>query len=322
MKLLLPVIAVAVIMAIIYLIYVCFYYRRTSYYKNTHASFLSVLFDTGKYGEYLTYCKLQDCEKNGGQFLFNTYLPKNSDQDVTTEVDLILIHPSGIYVFESKNYSGWIFGDDKQKTWTQCLPQGKGRSSRKEHFLNPIFQNKLHISSLKKILGDAYPYMSMIVFSERCTLKNIIVSDPLVSVVNRQHLHRKFEQFAKASALRISQEEIDRLYQMLYPYTQVNKAVKEKHIENIHEKLIAEEAAKEAKQKSTTETPSTEKVVAPKQETRKQEASPEKDIPEGSLICPRCGGTLVLRTSTRGETKGKQFYGCSNYPHCHYVKNI
>ncbi|NLK22184.1 MAG: NERD domain-containing protein [Epulopiscium sp.] len=26
-----------------------------------------------------------------------------------------------MYVFESKNYSGWIFGNEKDKNWTQML---------------------------------------------------------------------------------------------------------------------------------------------------------------------------------------------------------
>lgn len=41
-----------------------------------------------------------------------------------------------------------------------------------------------------------------------------------------------------------------------------------------------------------------------------------------SLICERCGAKLVLRTATRGANAGNQFYGCSNYPHCKYIKNV
>ena len=41
-----------------------------------------------------------------------------------------------------------------------------------------------------------------------------------------------------------------------------------------------------------------------------------------SDICPRCGGKLVLRTAKKGTNAGKQFYGCSNYPSCRYIRNI
>ena len=38
--------------------------------------------------------------------------------------------------------------------------------------------------------------------------------------------------------------------------------------------------------------------------------------------CPRCGGTLILRTAKHGINKGNSFYGCSNYPKCRYIKNL
>jgi hypothetical protein len=83
--------------------------------------------EKGKSGEYLVYKVLQNYEKDGAKFLFNCYLPKNNNND-TTEIDVIMIHNSGIYVFESKNYSGWIFGSEHQQKWTQTLP---GRTVRK-----------------------------------------------------------------------------------------------------------------------------------------------------------------------------------------------
>lgn len=98
--------------------------------------------------------------------MFNTYLPKGENGE-TTEIDVIMICYQGIFVFESKNYSGWIFGNEKYKTWTQTLPQGKGRKAKKEKFLNPIMQNKLHIECLQEVLGDDLenvPIFSVVVF--------------------------------------------------------------------------------------------------------------------------------------------------------------
>jgi hypothetical protein len=39
-------------------------------------------------------------------------------------------------------------------------------------------------------------------------------------------------------------------------------------------------------------------------------------------ICPKCGIPMVLRTVTQGEHKGKQFYGCTNYPNCRQMKPV
>ncbi|SHI64316.1 topoisomerase DNA-binding C4 zinc finger domain-containing protein [Pseudobutyrivibrio xylanivorans] len=43
---------------------------------------------------------------------------------------------------------------------------------------------------------------------------------------------------------------------------------------------------------------------------------------ENNLICPRCGGQLVLRTAKQGSNAGNQLYGCSNYPKCRFIKNL
>ncbi len=40
------------------------------------------------------------------------------------------------------------------------------------------------------------------------------------------------------------------------------------------------------------------------------------------LICPKCGGNLVLRTAKKGANAGSQFYGCSNYPNCKYTRDV
>ena len=35
--------------------------------------------------------------------------------------------------------------------------------------------------------------------------------------------------------------------------------------------------------------------------------------------CPRCEIPMVLRTAQRGDNKGQQFYGCTNYPRCRQI---
>ena len=55
------------------------------------------------------------------------------------------------------------------------------------------------------------------------------------------------------------------------------------------------------------------------------EASKEETLitkPAEKLLCPRCGGQLILRTAKKGDNAGNQFYGCSNFPKCRYIQNI
>lgn len=195
----------------------------------------SPICDPCRVGEYRIYKYLRGREKCGGRFFFNVYLSKSDGG--TTEADVILVDPHGIFVFESKNYSGWIFGNEDQRTWTQSLPQGKGQASRKEHFLNPIIQNRLHITALRQLIGDMYPFRSVIVFSERCTLKDVTVSDPSVCVVKREDVFAAVRRLS-SQAVVLPQEEIERIRQTLLPLTQVSGEVKEQHIQAIREKDV------------------------------------------------------------------------------------
>lgn len=40
-----------------------------------------------------------------------------------------------------------------------------------------------------------------------------------------------------------------------------------------------------------------------------------------TTICPKCGGSLVKRTAKSGAYAGREFFGCSNFPRCKYIKN-
>jgi len=42
----------------------------------------------------------------------------------TTQIDHIIISPYGVFVIETKNKSGWIYGSERQKNWTQTFPTG------------------------------------------------------------------------------------------------------------------------------------------------------------------------------------------------------
>lgn len=66
----------------------------------------------------------------------------------TTQIDHIIVSKFGIFVIETKNMSGWIFGNPDQAQWTQSLPGGN-----KFRFQNPLRQNYKHTKSLEEFLG-------------------------------------------------------------------------------------------------------------------------------------------------------------------------
>ncbi|MCI8554207.1 MAG: NERD domain-containing protein [Clostridiales bacterium] len=71
----------------------------------------------GYYGEYLVFCELYKQISGNCKILMNLDIPTRNGK--TTEVDLLLIHETGIYVFEIKHYQGTIYGKDTDNTWTQ-----------------------------------------------------------------------------------------------------------------------------------------------------------------------------------------------------------
>lgn len=204
-------------------------YRRTAYYKVTHRPFSRMRFDAGNYGEYLTYRKLRKYEKRGARFLFNCYIPKKDDE--TTEIDLLMIYDSGIYVFESKNYGGWIFGGESWPMWTQTFP-GNGEK-KKRKFYNPIMQNASHIRWVQRFLHTDVPLHSVIVFSERCTLKKIEIDSRQIKVCRRNAVASVVRKLNRKTGSVLSEEEIARIYDKLYPYTQAGVGVRKKHIRDV-----------------------------------------------------------------------------------------
>lgn len=267
-------------------------YKKGSYYQVTKMPLLALRSDSGKLGEYLIYKKLKVFEKEGAKFLFNAYIPKENNE--TTEIDVLMICRKGLFVFESKNYSGWIFGNEKQKNWYQTLPKGKGQS-HKESFYNPILQNRSHIDHLNQFLNKAFPIHSIIVFSERCTLKGVDIQSDDIKVINRYDVFSVISKILSDTPCEVlSESDVIELYQLLYPCTQVDEITKTQHIENIQ------------------------------QHNQQSEQKVIDDIPpipeETTKMCPRCGNKLILRTAKRGEQVGEKFYGCSNFPKCRYIE--
>lgn len=206
-------------------------YRKSSYYQITKIPFSQL--NKGEFGEYLIWKVLERFERNGGKFLFNLYIPKPNDE--TTEVDVVLIHPKGFFVIESKNYNGWIFGSEKNRYWTQTLPMGRGYESNKERFYNPLRQNGSHIKHLKRILSETVPMWSVIVFSDECTFKDVTVSsDKPYKVVQLNELRSLVDSLIKKTDNDLfSLSDIQWMYDELLPFTMEDEELKKRHIDNI-----------------------------------------------------------------------------------------
>ena len=122
-----------------------------------------------------------------------------------------------------------------------------------------------------------------------------------------------------------SQKLIDELYNKLYPYTQVSNDDKEKHIQDIKQKQLEKDSQSSDFDVDKVHTEKSGSTSSVEQMGDNNELVPESEQEQKYIdmtLCPECGSALVLRTAKRGENKGKQFYGCSAFPKCHYIKNL
>ena len=85
----------------------------------------------------------------------------STGSDGTTQIDHVLVSRYGIFVIETKHYSGWIFGDQKSKRWTQVIYNQKSR------FQNPLHQNYKHLKAVQAVLDFVSPgqISSVVVFT-------------------------------------------------------------------------------------------------------------------------------------------------------------
>ena len=84
----------------------------------------------------------------------------------TTQIDHVIVSRFGIFVVETKNMEGWIFGSEKSRQWTQSI------YGRKFRFQNPLHQNYRHTKALSEFLGiDHDKFFSVVMFWGESTFK-------------------------------------------------------------------------------------------------------------------------------------------------------
>lgn len=203
-------------------------YYNSPYYKQTNNDYIAMVrTDIGRYGEYLVFDELKSLESEGVKFIFNAYIPRYDG--TTSEIDVVLITKSGLFVVESKNYSGWIFGDQNSKMWMQTLEYGY-----KNRFYNPIWQNRTHCNYLKKYLKiNDSDLVSYIVFSDRCEFRRIPDNTEAYRIIHRGDLLNCIKSDMKRRGDKYPQSTVSNFYNALFPLTQTDNSIKQKHIDDI-----------------------------------------------------------------------------------------
>ncbi|WP_047985476.1 nuclease-related domain-containing protein [Ornithinibacillus californiensis] len=166
-----------------------------------------------------------------------------------SQVDHVVISPYGIFVIETKNYQGTIYGGKDRKTW---LVNGKFK------MLSPLVQNYGHIEALKGYIDQRYhdKFISLVSFTKRCTLKidmdlRDIHSDELViyDILLTETINRKVAiSKLKNSTPLLSDKDSLVIYESFNNANITDIKIREKHNRLLKEK----QESQPTKEKSTT----------------------------------------------------------------------
>lgn len=118
----------------------------------------------GYWGEYKVFTMLYKELDFPNKILVNVQIPTDSGR--STEIDLLLFAPTGIYVFEVKHYSGKVYGGYDSSTWTEYY---KARDS--VTFENPLKQNEYHMSQLRNMFPNINLYSYVVFTNANATIR-------------------------------------------------------------------------------------------------------------------------------------------------------
>lgn len=196
----------------------------------------------------------------------------------TTQIDHIVVSPYGIFVIETKNYKGWIFGHENSEDWKQSLLGKKrfwGWSSEQHKLRNPIRQNVAHTRAVKSILKDVgeFDIIPIVVFSDSAELN---ITTPNHIVINWSNLRSVIKSYRTPC---ISPEDIQRVVSRISSANITTEGSRESHIRNV------------------------------------QTVQQNRDMAIANGKCPKCGGNLVERKGKYGSFLGCSNYPRCRFTH-------
>lgn len=115
--------------------------------------------------------------------VYSEYLKKE------TQIDLIMIHPRGVFVIEAKGWRRWVRGGYNDKVW-----QGQSSQMNVLTVYSPIHQNVIHIRSLRNAIRvqcgiEPVTFHNIVCFPDGTELKT-----PCTEVCNLSLLNMKIDQ--------------------------------------------------------------------------------------------------------------------------------
>lgn len=201
----------------------------------------------GELGEYKINIQLDQLNKEY-KYLSDLVIENPKSQTGYSQIDHIVFTPYSIFVIETKNYQGTIYGDRNSPQWNV---NGKFK------MMNPFNQNFGHIRAINSILHsiDNSSFVSIVSFSRRCTFKvneelrkihsnDLIVYDTELSDI----ISRKINVLKLQPKTNVFTEvEIRTMYNKLLQVNITDKIIREEHVKLIKEATDTSKKVKSSK---------------------------------------------------------------------------
>ncbi len=155
-------------------------------------------------------------------FVINDVTIPDDETGRTSQIDHILFSRYGIFVVETKNYSGYIYGDDNQSQWTQVLSYGRIKKS----FYNPVKQNAVHCFRLSAIIDNEKLKLASVVIFIKENGGNIQSSN-VYNLADLRYL------ISKKSTQLYDDEDVQKAYDAILYYKENKIVSKKEHIQSI-----------------------------------------------------------------------------------------
>lgn len=155
------------------------------------------------------------------QYIINNYLFIDKSGK-SRQIDHIFINQYGIWVIETKNYSGTIYGNEKQREWTQVYNFG----NEKYKFYNPIKQNITHIYCLAEILNVKNIFNNVVVFIGEADISNLSINN-IFSKYNIEDIK------TQQTSIHLTKEQMKTFYNKLIEIESQCELSEYQHIKNI-----------------------------------------------------------------------------------------
>jgi len=169
----------------------------------------------GYYGEYLVLKTLYQNIPGTCKILMNLQIPASHDK--TTEIDLLMIHETGFYVFEIKHHKGTIYGKAHENQWTQYF-----RTAPNQSFRSPVKQNQYHITALKTMFPNV-TIRSIVVFTnDNCDLR-VENRDPNVTICRLNEMIGMIRRLYMSKRIVYEMDQIDTIFNLLRDYAPEGK---------------------------------------------------------------------------------------------------